>query len=313
MGSAEVKKLSPGLKTLKRSINLHWELYLILIVPVSLTVLFHYVPIYGVQIAFREFRPTRGIWGSEWVGLKYFKQFVSSPAFWRVVGNTLRVSLSTMVISFPFPILLAIMLNEARVQWFKRTVQMATYAPYFISTVVLSGIVLSILDVRVGLVNHIISAFGFERIQFMARPSMFLPAYITSSIWQGTGYSSVIYIAALTAISPELHEAAIADGASRLKRLWHIDLPGIIPTITILTILSFASVISVGFERVFTLQNDINRASADVISTYTYRLGIQQRNYSFTTAVGFTNSLVNTFIFVSVNQLAKKFGETSLW
>ena len=297
----------------KRSTRLHWELYLLLLLPVALTIIFQYVPMYGLQIAFKDFRPARGIWGSEWVGMRHFVRFVQTPSFIRVIGNTLRISLLAMIIGFPFPIILAVMLNEARVHWFKRTVQMATFAPYFISIVVVSGIVIQILDMRVGLVNHALAAMGLPRQNFMARPTTFDPAFIISSIWQGTGFSSVIYLAALTAISPELHEAATADGASRLRRLWHIDLPGIVPTITIILILNFGSIMGVSLERAMTLQNDINRSVGDVIGTFVFRVGIQQRNFSFTAAIGFANSIVNLIMIVTVNQIARKIGETSLW
>jgi ABC-type polysaccharide transport system permease subunit len=307
------RRKGASVKTMKRSFRLHWELYLLLLVPIVITFIFQYIPMAGIQIAFREFRPTRGIWNSEWVGLKYFQQMIDQPSFMRVVTNTLVISVSNMLWTFPFPIILAVMLNGARNKAVKRTVQMVTYAPYFISTIIMVGITLQLLDMRTGLFNYIITSLGFPAINFLARPETFLPTYIITSIWHSTGYGSVIYLAALSAISPELHEAAIADGASRVRRLWHIDLPGIVPTMTIIFIMNFGSIISVGFEKAFALQNSVNMNVSEVISTYVYKNGIQRTNYSFTTAIGFANSVINLVLIFTVNAIAKRVGETSLW
>ncbi|WNQ10761.1 ABC transporter permease subunit [Paenibacillus aurantius] len=296
-----------------KSLRRNWDLYLLISPVVAYFILFHYVPMYGVQIAFKDFLASKGIMGSHWVGLKHFERFFDSYLFWRVIKNTLGIGLYELAVGFPVPILLALMIHEVRGKWFKKTIQTVTYAPHFLSTVVLVGMLIIFLSPRNGFVNMIVQLFGYPPISFLTEPAWFKTIYVFSGVWQQMGWSSIIYLAALTGIDPQLHEAAKVDGASRLRRIWHINLPGILPTITILLILNIGSVLAVGFEKVFLMQNSLNMDSSDVISTYVYRSGIVGAQYSFSAAVGLFNSVVNFIMLVTVNRLAKKAGGTSLW
>lgn len=304
---------SPGQRDALRRIRRHWQLYLLLLLPIAHTLIFRYWPMYGAQIAFRDFNGVQGITGSPWVGLLHFQRFLSSFQFWRLLRNTLGISLYSLAAGFPIPIILAIALNEARNQAFRKTVQMVTYAPYFISTVVMVGIILQVLDSRLGLANKFIVAFGGSPMDYISRPEMFQSIYVFSGIWQHMGYSSIIYIAALSAIDPQLEEAAVIDGATRLQKIWYIDLPGIMPTAVILLILNVGQIMNVGFEKAYLMQNPLNMSTSDIISTYVYRMGLLRAQYSFSAAVGLFNSVINLILLVSVNQFAKKVGETSLW
>jgi len=291
----------------------HWQLYLMLAVPVAYVLLFAYLPMVGLEMAFVDYRPSRGLFGSEFVGLRHFLRFFRSPSFLTLVGNTFLLSFYSLVFSFPFPILLALGLNEIRNGTVKRAMQTVTYAPYFISTVVMVSLVFQWTDMRIGIVNLAISFLGGTPRNFMGEQGSFRGLYVLSGIWQFTGFNSIIYLATLSSIDPQLHEAAIVDGASRLRRVWHIDLPGILPTIVILLILNCGRLLSVGFEKVFLMQTPLNTAVSEIISTYVYKIGIQQRSFSFAVAVGLFNSLVNLILIASVNALARRTGETSLW
>lgn len=297
----------------KKQITRHWQLYLILLIPVVLVAIFSYGPMYGVQIAFKDYVPSYGIGGSKWVGLKHFQSFISSHQFPRLIGNTLMISLYGLIAGFPVPIILALALNECTSVKFKKVVQMVTYAPHFISTVVMVGIVLLVLSPTSGILNQFVQLFGGEPIDYMAKPEWFKSIYIWSGVWQGMGYSSIIYIAALAGIDPTLHEAAIVDGATRLQRIWHVNIPGIIPTVTILLIMNFGSIMSVGYEKILLMQNKLNMPTSDVISTFVYRVGLVDAQYSFSAAVGLFNALINFGLLMLVNAVAKKLGETSLW
>ena len=316
--NAAAVKLPAGKKAMKwnhawKQIRRHWQLYLIIALPVLLIAVFSYGPMYGLQIAFKDFVPTRGFSGSSWVGLKHFKTFVTSHQFIRVLKNTLGISLYSLIAGFPIPILLAIAVNECSGKRFKKTVQMITFAPHFISTVVMAGVVLMVLSPHTGIVNNIIQLFGGERIDFMAKPEYFKSIYVWSGIWQSMGFSSIIYISALSGIDQSLHEAAVVDGANRIQRILHVDIPGILPTVTIMLILECGKLMNLGYEKILLLQNSINMSSSDVISTYVYRLGLQNAQYSFSTAVGLFNSVINCILLILVNQLARKMGDTSLW
>ena len=264
-------------------------------------------------MAFKDYSPRRGIWDSPWVGFKWFQQFLTTPSGITVIYNTLRLGLYSLVAGFPVPILLAIGLNEIRSVTFKKSVQMMTYAPYFISVVVLVGMLMQLTDLRTGVINRIIMLFGGEAVNFFGSPTLFPHLYVWSGIWQTAGYSSIIYIAALAGVSKELQEAAIVDGASRLQRIWHVDLSGIRPTIVILLIFNCGSIMSIGFEKVFLIQNPINMSSAEVISTFVYKVGLQNANYSFSTAVGLFNSIVSFVLMILVNKFSKKLTGTSVW
>lgn len=290
-----------------------WQLYLIILLPVIYLILFKYVPMYGIVIAFKNYIATKGIMGSPWVGLKHFDYFFNSPLLFRLLYNTAGISLYSLLAGFPLPIILALSLNEVKTITFKKTVQMVTYAPYFISTVVMVSIMLQFLSPQIGIVNHLIKSLGGSAVNFMGEPGYFKSLYVWSGVWQYTGYSSILYLAALTGIDPELHQAAIVDGATKLKRIWHIDIPGIMPTAVILLILNAGQIMNVGFEKVYLMQNNLNLSSSDVIATYVYRMGLLNSQFSYSTAVGLFNSIVNLVLLVLVNQMARKLGETSLW
>lgn len=296
-----------------RVLRKHWQMYLLLAPVIVYFIVFHYVPMYGVQIAFKDFIATKGITGSPWVGMKHFERFYQSYYFWRLIKNTLGIGLYQLLVGFPMPILLALMINEIRGKWFKKTVQTVTYAPHFLSTVVMVGILVIFLSPDTGLINHLIRAFGGEPISFLTEPSWFKSLYVFSGVWQQMGWSSIIYLAALSGVDPQLHEAARVDGASRLQRIWHVNLPCIMPTIVILLILNTGSILSVGFEKVFLMQNDMNLESSDVFATYVYRSGLLGAQYSFSAAVGLFSNIVNFIMLVSVNFIARKVGNTSLW
>ena len=291
----------------------NWELYVIISPVLAYYLIFEYFPMYGVQIAFKNFVATKGIWGSPWVGFRHFERFFDSYYFWRLIKNTLGISLFQLAVGFPVPILLALMINEAKSKWFKKTVQTVTYAPHFLSTVVLVGMVVIFLSPQSGIVNQIIVLFGGQPISFMTEPSWFKTIYVTSGVWQQMGWSSIIYLAALAGIDPQLHEAAKVDGATRLQRIWHVNLPGIMPTIVVLLILNMGSIMGVGFEKIYLMQNDLTLESSEVISTYVYKSGIIQAQYSFSAAVGLFNSVINMILLVTVNYIARRLNETSLW
>ena len=298
-----------GLKEIKR----HWQLYLIMLPPLLIILVFHYGPMVGLQIAFKEFNVVGGIWNSPWVGLKHFKEFITSYQFPRLIKNTLGISLYSLIAGFPVPILLAVMINECTNTKFKKAVQLITYAPHFISTVVMVSVVLMLMAPRAGMINNIIALFGGERIDFIAKPEYFKSIYVWSGIWQSMGYNSIIYIAALSGIDPSLYEAATVDGASKLQRIMNIDLPGILPTIIIQLIMQCGRLMNVGHEKVLLMQNNLNMSSSDIISTYVYRIGLENARYSFSAAVGMFNSVINTFLLILVNSISRKVSETSLW
>ncbi|PER26731.1 sugar ABC transporter permease [Bacillus sp. AFS054943] len=275
-------------------------------------IVFHYIPMYGVQIAFKDFIATLGIWDSPWVGMKHFERFFNSYYFWRLIKNTLIIGVYTLAVAFPIPIIIALMLNEVRNSKFKKFVQTVIYAPHFLSTVVVVGMLILFLKPD-GLINQIIILVGGKPIAFMSEPSWFKTLYVFSDVWQTMGWSSIIYLSALTAVDYSLHESAMIDGASRLQRIWHINIPTIMPTIIILFILNAGSVMSVGFEKVFLMQNTLNMSTSDVISTFVYRSGIEQAEYSFSAAIGLFNSIINFIMLVMVNFFAKKVNQTSLW
>jgi putative aldouronate transport system permease protein len=296
-----------------RRIRRCWQLYLIMLLPMLVIIIFSYGPMFGVQIAFKNFMARDGIWGSPWVGFIHFENFFRSYQFRRILTNTLGISLYGLIAGFPIPIILAILVNESSHDVFKKGVQLITFAPHFISTVVMTNMVLMFLSVYGGLVNNIIVSLGGGRVDFMAKPEYFKSIYVWSGVWQNMGYSSVIYIAALSAIDPALYEAATIDGAGKFQKILYIDLPGIAPTIIILLILNSGHIMNVGYEKILLMQNSLNMSASDVISTYVYRMGLEQAQYSFSAAVGLFNSVINTILLVLVNQTARKLGETSLW
>lgn len=307
------KKLLSRQKSPLNRIASCWRLYVLLLPAVVYLFIFHYLPMYGVQISFRDYIPTLGISGSPWVGLKHFAYFVNSVQFVRLLTNTLKLSVYSLIFSFPMPIILALLLNEARNLRFKKIVQNVTYAPHFISTVVLVGMLISFLSPSSGIVNSIIKAFGGEAVDFMGRSSAFRSIYIISGIWQGTGWGSIIYLGALSGVDLELHEAAQIDGASRIQRIWHINIPCILPTAVMLFILNCGGILNVGFEKVYLMQNGLNLAESEIISTYVYKTGLLGARFSYTSAIGLFNSVVSVILLMTVNAIARRMGEVSLF
>ena len=296
-----------------KQIRNNYELYLFILPTVIYFIIFHYVPFYGIQLAFKDFVATKGIWGSPWVGLKHFKQFFSSHYFWEIIGNTIGISLYSLIAGFPMPILFALMLNEISNTRYKKTVQTVAYAPHFISAVVMVGMLYIFLHPIYGVVNTLLKFLGFEAQDFMNKPEYFKSLYVWSGVWQHTGWNSVIYFAVLSNIDPEQHEAAIIDGATRFQRIIYINIPVLVPTMVILLILNVGSIMNVGFEKTYLMQTPLNTSASEVISTYIYKVGLQGARFSFTTAVGMFNSVINFILLLIVNKTSKKLSSTSLW
>ncbi|TCC66522.1 sugar ABC transporter permease [Kribbella pittospori] len=297
----------------RRSLRRHWQLYLLIILPLAYFAIFKYIPIANAVIAFKNYSPVKGPWGSDWVGFKNFELFFQNPVFWTLVKNTFFLAAYTVLASFPIPIILAIALNEIRNGRFKKTVQLVTYAPYFISTVVVVSMTILVLSPRLGFVNDAIGLFGVPQIDFLGRPDYFRHIYVWSDVWQTTGYSAVIYLAALSGIDPALHESARIDGASRLQRIWNVDLPGIMPTAVIILVLGVGNIMSIGFEKAFLLQNPLNTAQSEIIATYVYKTGLLNADFSMATAIGLFNSVINLFLLLGVNFVAKRITGNGLW
>lgn len=303
---------------LLKNIKKNWQLYLFLLIPLIYIIVFQYVPMAGAQIAFKKYKFKLGIWGSPWIGFDNFTKFFNSYQFIRVLTNTLRVSLYNIIVGFPLPIIFALFLNSMRSEKFKRTVQTVTYMPHFISLVVLVGMVVQILNPRVGLYGIIYSNLnnGAYPADLLGKSDLFPHLYVWSGIWQSFGWESIIYTAALAAVDQSLHEAAQIDGASRFKRMIHVDLPCVLPTVTIMLILRCGKVMSVGFEKAYLMQNSLNLQTSELISTYVYKVGLASTgtmDYSYSTAIGLFNSVVNLILIVMVNKFSKRFSENSLW
>ena len=288
-------------------------LYLILLPVVAYFALFKYVPMYGLVISFMDYSVFRGIGGSEWVGLSNFWSFFQSVYFFRLMRNTLLISVYGLLFTFPIPIALALLFNEMKSGLYKRLAQTISYLPHFISTVVVVSMLTTMLSAQNGIFNNAIAALGGERIRFLQEPGMFRTIYIASDAWQSAGWSSIIYLAAIAGVSPELYEAATIDGAGRLGRALHVTLPSILPTITILLVMNMGNLLSVGYEKILLMYNELTYETADVISTYVYRKGILDNDYGYSTAVGLFNSGVNLLLLFAANMLSRKLGEVSLW
>jgi putative aldouronate transport system permease protein len=300
-------------KPVWKKMLLNWELYLFIAPAFLYFLIFCYGPMYGIQIAFKNFVPTKGFIGSPWVGFDHFIRFFNSYYFWDLLWNTLSISLYELAVGFPLPIILALAFNEVKDGFFKRTVQTVTYAPHFISVVVMAGMIITFLSPSTGIVIHFVEWLGFTAPDFLTDPRWFKTMYVLSGVWQSAGWGTIIYLAALSGVDPQLHEAAIIDGASRFQRLRHINIPALVPTMTILMILNMGGMLSVGFEKILLLQNPLNMESSDVISTFVYRSGLLDAQYSFSTAVGLFNSAVNAILLVAVNHMVRRTSENSLW
>lgn len=308
-----IKPMSTGKKqyVLKR-LKASWQWYLLLLPGLIYLIIFAYGPMYGVQIAFKDYRANLGIWGSKFVGLKYFLRFFKYPYFWKMIRNTFSFTLYSLA-TFPVPIIFALFLNELKNVRFKKTIQMITYMPHFLSEVVVCSLVLLFLDRNRGPINNLIAFFGGERQGFIGMPEAFTSIYVLSGLWQNLGWSSILYISALAAIPPEEVEAATIDGASRLQIIRHINLPGIMPTIVITFIMSMGSLLNVGYSKIMLLQNDMVLDRARVISSYTYEIGVVGGQYSYSSAIGLFNNIVNIIILLLANTVARTVSETSLF
>ncbi|MDR0397350.1 MAG: ABC transporter permease subunit [Oscillospiraceae bacterium] len=295
-----------------RDFRKHWPVYLMILPTLAFYIVWCYGPIQGIVIAFNNFTPRKGFWGSEWAGLKWFREFFRSPFAWRTARNTLMINVLNLLIGFPAPIIFALMLNEMRGALYKRVVQTVTYIPHFISLVVLCGLLIDFVGTE-GVVTTVMGWFGFPKNNLLANARYFRSVYLASDIWQHLGWNSIIYLSALAGISPELYEAAIIDGAGKTRQMWHVTLPGITPTITILLILQIGQMMSVGYEKIILLYNSLIYETADVISTYVYRIGIENADFSRSTAVSLFNSLINFSLVVVANRVSGAVSETSLW
>ncbi|WUJ69046.1 ABC transporter permease subunit [Kribbella soli] len=293
----------------------NWQLYAMLLLPMLWLAIFAYWPMYGVIIAFKDYNVVQGIWGSPWAGMKYFDRFVESYQFWRLIKNTVYLHVYELVATFPLPIILALCLNTIRKKWFSRASQLITYAPHFISTVVVVGLLVVLTSPNTGVTNKLLGLFGIGPQNLMGDSGMFRHLYVWSGAWQTMGFAAIIYLAALTSVPPELHEAAIVDGASRLRRMWHIDLPAIVPVAVILLILDIGRILSVGFEKVLLMQNSLNLDVAEVIDTYVYKIGLASSvpQFSYATAIGLFRSVIGLVLLVLANTFARRFAKSSLW
>lgn len=314
-GSPVVGPMTKGRRrrAVSRHLRTRWQLWLMVAPAVAVTLVFAYFPMYGIQLAFREFDFTAGLTGGEWVGMKYFNQFFTSPLFWDLMRNTVAISLTTLVVGFVAPIVLALAVNQVVGLRRKRFTQTATYLPHFISIVVVVGMLQVFLSPTTGVIPNFLSFFGVTDTNYLGDPDAFVPVYVISEVWQHCGWNSIIYLAALSSIDTHLYEAARVDGASRPQIIRHIDLPALIPTMVVLFILNMGGVLNAGFEKVFLMQNPLNLSASEVISTYAYKIGILQSQFSYATAIGLFNTVINFAFLVLTNQLAKKFANTSLW
>ena len=286
--------------------------YLMVLPVIIYYILFHYKPMYGIIISFMDYNPRRGISGSQWVGMKHFIDFFTGPYFWRLLGNTLKLSLSTLIFGFPVPIILALLINELRNKKFSKAVQTITYMPHFVSMVVLCAMIRQFVGAN-GFITSFLSMFGYDGGNLLNHGEYWIPIYVISNIWQGAGWGSIVYLAALTGIDSELYDAAKVDGANRWKQTLNVTIPCILPTIIIMLIMRVGQIMGVGYEKTILLYNEGIYDVADIISTYVYRRGLLDRQFSFSTAVGLFNSVVNFILVVGANQISKKTTETSLW
>ncbi|MDI6619377.1 MAG: ABC transporter permease subunit [Clostridiales bacterium] len=303
------KTLKKGMKSLEND----FDLYLMLVPMILFFILFSYKPLTGLVIAFKDYSPFRGIWGSKWVGIQYFKEFFTGPYALRTIKNTLVISLTSLIIGFPMPIIFALLLNELRAIRFKKTVQSISYLPHFLSTVIVCGIVVNFLSPTTGVVNTLLKMMGFKPIYFLSIPKFFVPIYTIMGIWKNTGYDSIIYIAALTSISDELYEAATVDGAGRWQQFIYITLPSLMPTIVIMLLIRLGNILNVGYEAIILLYNPSIYTTADVINTFVYRVGITEGRYDYATAIGLFNSVVAFIIVIIFNKISNKLTDTGLW
>jgi len=297
---------------IKKDFKLNYLLYVMLIPALVYVLIFNYYPMYGAILSFKEYSPAKGILGSKWVGLEHFRTFFSSVYFGRILFNTFRISALWILISFPAPILLALFLNEIKINWFKRVNQTVTYLPYFVAEVVIASLIISFVSER-GPIGQLFEFLGGKPQSLLTTPGNFPWIYVISGVWQGIGFGSIIYIAAISGVNPELYDASMIDGAGRLGQVWHITLPGIMPTIIILLILTLGGIMNVGYTKILLLYNANIYETADVISTFTYRKGLIELNFGYSTAVGLFNSVINFIFLGGANYVSRRLSDTSLW
>ena len=309
---AEPESVSRRHRPWRRALRRDWQLYSLAVLPVLLLVIFRYLPMAGNVIAFRRFEPGGSIFGEEWVGLHYVRLFLSDPTFWSVFTNTLVIGGLTLVVLFPLPIVLALLLNEVRTRAFKRLVQSVSYLPHFLSIVVVAAIAFQFLSVD-GAMNQLVRALGHSPVPFLQRPEWFRQIYVSSEVWQTVGWGTILYLAALTTIDPHLYEAARIDGANRWRQTWHVTLPGIRPTIMTLLILNVGTFMAVGFEKILLLYNPLTYPTADVITTYLYRVGVVSNSFSYAAAIGLFEGLIGLILITSANLVSRRTVGASLW
>ncbi|WP_188187792.1 ABC transporter permease [Nonomuraea sp. SYSU D8015] len=296
-----------------RHVRRYWQLWLMVLPAVGFIGLFMYVPMYGIQLAFRDFDFTAGLTGGDWAGLKYFRQFFDSPLFWPLLRNTFVISVTTLVVGFVAPIVLALMINQVGGGRRKKFMQTATYLPHFISIVVIVGMLQAFLNPSTGLLTRVLAVFGLDEVNLLGDTSAFVPVYVISDVWQHCGWNSIIYLAALSRVDPQLYEAAKVDGASRLQLIRHVDFPSIVPTMVVLLILTMGGVLNTGFEKVWLMQNTLNLPVSEVIATYVYKIGILSTQFSYATAIGLFNTVINFVFLIAANAIARRVSNWSLW
>ncbi len=308
-------KGSLGSGGIGKAIKKNWQLYLFVLPAFVYFVIFCYMPMYGVIIAFKDFSPAKGIMGSRWAsqfGFKHFINFFGTAQAGTVIWNTLKISGYLLVAGFPIPVILALMLNEVKSTGYKKTIQNVTYAPNFISTAVIVGMIIMFFS-RAGVVNKLLDMINLGPVDFLLKEKYFIHIYVWTGVWQSMGWSSIIFFAALSSVDPQLHEAATIDGATKLQRLLHINIPSILPTIVIMLIMQVGTILNISFEKIFLMQNSVNIGSSEVISTYVYKQGLQGAHYSYSAAIGLFNNVINLVLLLAVNKISAKLSDTSLW
>ncbi|TWD98791.1 carbohydrate ABC transporter membrane protein 1 (CUT1 family) [Neobacillus bataviensis] len=322
--NAETKKINENLSSINRvkptkkanilnTFKRDYQLWLMILPAIVVIVIFNYIPMYGIQLAFREFDFTKGFTGGEWVGLKYFDQFIHNYMFKDLMTNTITISLATIILGFPAPIIMALIINQVFGKRWKKTLQTTVYLPHFISMVVMVGLLNVLLSPETGVVGHLMRALGLGDINLLASEKTFVPVYVLSDIWQHAGWNSIIYLAALASVDPQLYDSAKIDGASRWQTIRYVDIPAIVPTMIILFILSMGNILNTGFEKIFLMQNPLNLPVSEVIATYVYKIGIISSQFSYSAAIGLFNTLINFVFLLAMNTIAKRFSNISLW
>uniref|UniRef100_UPI00047DAA11 ABC transporter permease n=1 Tax=Caldanaerobius polysaccharolyticus TaxID=44256 RepID=UPI00047DAA11 len=295
------------------SIKRDYQLWLMILPAIVVIFIFNYIPMYGIQLAFRDFDFSKGLTGGKWEGLMYFKMFTDSYLFWTLIRNTLAITVTSILVGFPAPIFLALLLNQIKNSRIKMTMQTTVYLPHFISTVVMVGILVVLLSPNSGIISHLLKAVGLGKVDLLGSTSAFVPVYVGSDIWQHAGWNSIIYLAALSSVDPQLYDACKIDGANKWQTIWYVDIPALVPTIVILFILSMGGILNTGFEKVFLMQNSLNLPVSEVIATYVYKIGIISNQYSYSSAIGLFNNVINFLFLICTNAIARKLADISLW